>query len=43
VVDEVPVSSKNDIQAILTLDKKIHRLCGISITEYRKGAIHASY
>jgi len=43
VVDEVPVSSKNDIQAILTLDKKIHRLCGISITEYNKGAIHASY
>jgi hypothetical protein len=43
VVPQVPISCKNDFQAILTLDKKVHRLCGTSITEFSKGGIHAAY
>jgi hypothetical protein len=43
VVPNVPVALKNDIQAILTLDKKMHRLCGISISEYSQKGIHAGY
>jgi hypothetical protein len=43
VVQQVPVSCKNDVQAILTLDKKMHRLCGISMTEFSKGVIYAAY
>jgi hypothetical protein len=43
VVARVPVSSKNDLQAILTLDKKMHRLTGISISEFSQRDIHASY
>lgn len=41
VMPQVPVSLKNDIQAILTLDKKMHRLCGISISEFSQKGIHA--
>jgi hypothetical protein len=43
VVTRVPVSSKNDLQAILTLDKKMHRLTGISISEFSQKDIHAAY
>jgi hypothetical protein len=43
VVPQVPISLKNDIQAILTLDKKMHRLCGISISEFSQKGIHAVY
>lgn len=43
VVSRVPVSSKNDLQAILTLDKKMHRLTGISISEFSQKDIHAAY
>lgn len=43
VVTRVPVSSKNDFQAILTLDKKMHRLTGISISEFSQKDIHAAY
>ena len=43
VVQQVPVCCKNDVQAILTLDKKMHRLCGISMTEFSKGGICAAY
>ena len=43
VVSQVPISCKNDVQAILTLDKKVHRLCGTSITEFSKGGIYAAY
>ena len=43
VVPAVPVSHKNDIQAILTLDKKMHRLCGVSISEFSQKGIHAAY
>lgn len=43
VVDKVPIAEKNDLQAILTLDKKIRRLCGVNLTEFAKGEIYASY
>jgi hypothetical protein len=43
VVQQVPVSHKNEFQAILTLDKKMHRLCGVSISEYSKKEIYAAY
>ena len=43
VVAEVPVSEKNDLQAILTLNKKLQRLCGVSLTEFAKGELHARY
>jgi hypothetical protein len=36
VVAKVPISEKNDLQAILTLNKKMHRLCGVSLTEFAK-------
>lgn len=42
VVPQVPISQKNDLQAILTLDKKMHRLCGTSISEFSKKGIHAA-
>ena len=42
VVPQVPISQKNDIQAILTLDKKMHRLCGISLSEFSKKGMHAA-
>lgn len=43
VVAHVPISQKNDIQAILTLDKKMHRLCGVSISEFSRKDVHAAY
>jgi hypothetical protein len=43
VVGSVPVSEKNDLQAILTLDQKIHRLCGMGLTEFAKEGMHAAY
>jgi hypothetical protein len=43
VITRVPVSSKNDFQAILTLDKKMHRLTGSSISEFNQKDLHASY
>lgn len=43
VVPQVPISLKNDLQAILTLDKKMHRLCGTSITEFSRKEIHAAH
>ncbi|MBI3853982.1 MAG: hypothetical protein HY298_27460 [Verrucomicrobia bacterium] len=43
VLTKVPVSEKNDLQAILTLNKKMHRLCGVSLTEFAKGTLHEGY
>lgn len=42
VVSHVPISEKNDLAAILTLNKKMHRLCGVSLAEFAKDKIHAS-
>jgi hypothetical protein len=43
VVARVPVSEKNDLAAILTLNKRIHRLCGVSLSERAKGTVHGGY
>ena len=39
VVPTVPVSEKNDLPAILTLNRRMRRLCGISLIDYAKGSI----
>jgi len=43
VVAHVPISQKNDLQAILTLDQKIHRLCGVGLADSAKVAMNANY
>ncbi len=43
VVSHVPVSQKNDLAAILTLNKRLQRLCGISLSESTKGMVHGSH
>jgi hypothetical protein len=43
VVPRVPIAEKNDLPAILTLNKKVQRLCGVSLSDFSKGVIHASY
>jgi hypothetical protein len=43
VVDTVPIAEKNDLQAILTLDKKMRRLCGVSLKDFAKETVHGSY
>jgi hypothetical protein len=40
VVAAVPVSEKNDLAAILTLNKRLQRLCGISASEFAKVTVH---
>jgi hypothetical protein len=41
VVASTPISEKNDLQAILTLDQKMHRLCGIRLSGFAKAGMHA--
>jgi hypothetical protein len=41
VVAAVPVSEKNDLPAILTLNRRLRRLCGASLSDFSKGAIDA--
>ena len=36
VVSTVPVSEKNDLPAILTLNRRMRRLCGISLIDFAK-------
>jgi len=43
VVPAVPIAEKNDIQAILTLDKKMRRLTGVALHEFAKGEMYANY
>lgn len=43
VVSNVPISEKNDLPAILTLNQKMHRLCGIGLSDFAKAGIHAAY
>jgi hypothetical protein len=43
VIDTVPIAEKNDLQAILTLDKKMRRLCGLSLKDFAKEGVHGSY
>jgi hypothetical protein len=42
-VVSVPIAEKNDLQAILTLDQKFHRLCGIGLTEFAKAGMHVTH
>jgi len=42
VVDTVPVSEKNDLPAILTLNRKIKRLCGVSLADFARDGMHAT-
>ena len=41
VVDDVPISEKNDLPAILTLNRRMRRLCGSSLADFAKDGIHA--
>jgi hypothetical protein len=43
VVARVPVSEKNDLAAILTLNRRLQRLCGISASEFAKATLHGHY
>jgi hypothetical protein len=43
VVAAVPIAEKNDLGAILTLNKRLRRLCGTSLTEFSKGMIRGTY
>jgi hypothetical protein len=42
VVPQVPVSEKNDLGAILALNKRIRRLCGVSLSEFSRGTLDGS-
>ncbi len=35
----VPVSEKNDLPAILTLNRRIRRLCGVSLADYARSGM----
>jgi hypothetical protein len=41
-VVSVPIAEKNDLQAILTLDQKFHRLCGVGLSEFAKAGMHVA-
>lgn len=43
VVARVPVAEKNDLGAILTLNRRLRRLCGVSLTDFSKGIVHGDY
>ena len=40
VVPAVPVSEKNDLAAILTLNRRLQRLCGLSASDFAKITVH---
>jgi hypothetical protein len=39
-IGSVPIAEKNDLAAILTLNRRVKRLCGISLAEYAKEELH---
>jgi hypothetical protein len=39
----VPIAEKNDLGAILSLNKKIRRLCGVSLADSARAKLHADY
>jgi hypothetical protein len=39
VVSAVPISEKNDVGAILALNKRLRRLCGMSLSDFSKGML----
>jgi hypothetical protein len=38
-IGSVPIAEKNDLAAILTLNRRVKRLCGVSLAEYAKEAL----
>jgi hypothetical protein len=42
VVATVPVSEKNDLPAILTLNRRIRRLCGVSLADHARSGMHGT-
>jgi hypothetical protein len=43
VVGTVPISEKNDLPAILTLNRRIRRLCGVSLSDYARDGMHGAF
>ena len=43
VVPAVPISEKNDLPAILTLNRRIRRLCGVSLAEHARNGMHGAH
>jgi hypothetical protein len=43
VVPAVPISEKNDLAAIMTLNRRLQRLCGMSASEFAKATVHGGY
>lgn len=43
VVPLVPVSEKNDLPAILTLNRRMRRLCGVSLSDYAREGMHGAH
>jgi hypothetical protein len=41
VVATVPVSEKNDLPAILTLNRRMRRLCGVSLADFARSGMSA--
>ena len=41
VVAAVPIAEKNDLGAILALNKRLRRLCGVSLSDFAKGMVDA--
>lgn len=39
-IGTVPIAEKNDLAAILTLNRRVKRLCGTSLAEYAREALH---
>jgi hypothetical protein len=39
VVPTVPISEKNDLQAILTLNRRMRRLCGVSLADFARSGM----
>jgi hypothetical protein len=39
VVAAVPISEKNDLPAIMTLNRRVRRLCGVSLAEHAKDGL----
>lgn len=42
VVETVPISEKNDLPAILTLNRRMRRLCGVSLADFARDGMHAT-
>lgn len=43
VVAAVPVSEKNDLPAIMTLNRRIRRLCGVSLADLARDELHGAH